>query len=40
MRVLRRLAELVPFGCRATILADRGFGDQKLFAFLGDLSFG
>jgi len=37
---LRRLAELVPEGCRVTILADRGFGDQKLFAFLGELDFG
>lgn len=37
---LRRLAELVPPGCRVTILADRGFGDQKLFAFLTELSFG
>jgi hypothetical protein len=36
---LRRLSELVPAGCRATILADRGFGDQKLFAFLGELGF-
>jgi hypothetical protein len=37
---LRRLAELVPTGCRVTILADRGFGDQKLFAFLAGLGFG
>jgi len=37
---LRRLAELVPAGCRVTILADRGFGDQKLFAFLAELGFG
>ena len=37
---LRRLAETVPPGCRVTILADRGFGDQKLFAFLGELGFG
>ena len=37
---LRRLAETVPEGCRVTILADRGFGDQKLFAFLGELGFG
>ena len=37
---LRRLAELVPPGCRVTILADRGFGDQKLFAFLRKLGFG
>jgi hypothetical protein len=36
---LRRLSELVPAGCRVTILADRGFGDQKLFAFLGELGF-
>jgi hypothetical protein len=35
----RRLSELVPPGCRVTILADRGFGDQKLFAFLGELGF-
>ena len=25
--------------CRVTILADRGFGDQKLFAFLPELGF-
>jgi hypothetical protein len=37
---LRRLAELAPSGCRITILADRGFGDQKLFAFLAELGFG
>jgi hypothetical protein len=36
---LRRLAETMPPGCRVTILADRGFGDQKLFAFLGELGF-
>jgi hypothetical protein len=36
---LRRLAELIPAGCRVTILADRGFGDQKLFAFLAKLGF-
>jgi hypothetical protein len=36
---LRRLSELVPPGCHVTILADRGFGDQKLFAFLGELGF-
>jgi hypothetical protein len=36
---LRRLSELAPLGCRVTILADRGFGDQKLFAFLGKLGF-
>src|SRR5215212_351668 len=37
---LRRLAETLPQGCRVTILADRGFGDQKLFAFLTELGFG
>src|SRR3954462_5896167 len=37
---LRRLAELVPAGCRVTILADRSFGDQKLFAYLAPLGFG
>jgi hypothetical protein len=37
---LQHLAELVPSGCRVTILADRGFGDQKLFAFLAEHGFG
>ena len=37
---LRRLADLVPSGCRVTILADRGFDDQKLVAFLDTLGFG
>lgn len=37
---LRRLADLVPPGCRVTILADRGFGDQKLFAYMATLGFG
>ena len=37
---LRRLAETVPPNCRVTILADRGFGDQKLFAVLQTLGFG
>ena len=36
---LRRLAETIPPDCRVTILADRGFGDQKLFAFLTKLGF-
>ena len=35
---LRPLAETVPPGCRVTILADRGFGDQN--AFLDELGFG
>jgi len=37
---LRRLAELLPAGCRVAILADRGFGDQKLFVFLAEPGFG
>src|SRR6202453_1685020 len=36
---LRRLSEVLPPGCRVTILADRGFGDHKLFAHLADLGF-
>jgi hypothetical protein len=34
---LLRLKQLVPSGCAVTILADRGFGDHKLFKFLDDL---
>ena len=37
---LLRLSQLVPPGCRVTILADRSFGDHKLFAHLADLGFG
>ena len=37
---LRRLARTVAPDCRVTILADRGFGDQKLFGFLDELGFG
>jgi len=36
---LTRLKQLVPSDCAVTILADRGFGDHKLFAFLDDLGF-
>lgn len=36
---LCRLAETLPAGCRVTILVDRRFGDQRLFAFLGKLGF-
>ena len=32
--VLRRLREVLPEDTQVTILADRGFGDQKLFEFL------
>lgn len=30
---------MIPPGCRVTILADRGFGDHKLFAYLVELGF-
>jgi Transposase DDE domain len=36
---LSRLAEVLPEGVAVTILADRGFGDTKLFAFLDELRF-
>jgi Transposase DDE domain len=36
---LSRLAKILPEGVAATILADRGFGDTKLFAFLVELGF-
>jgi hypothetical protein len=39
-QVLRRLAEVLPAGVRVTIVADRGFCDQKLFELLSEeLSF-
>ena len=34
-----RLAEALPDGAVVTILADRGFGDVKLFAFLDEFGF-
>ena len=37
---LSRLAKLLPAGVAVTILADRGFGDTKLFGFLDTLGFG
>lgn len=37
---LARLADVLPEGVSVTILADRGFGDCKLFAFLKELGFG
>src|SRR5271166_3633584 len=36
---LARLAEVLPEGVAVTILADRGFGDTKLFAYLETLGF-
>ena len=35
-QVLRRLADVVPPGTRVCIVADRGFGDQKLYQVLTD----
>ena len=36
---LGRLAQILPDGVAVTILADRGFGDTKLFAYLETLHF-
>ncbi len=36
---LARLAEILPPGVDVTILADRGFGDTKLFSYLTSLGF-
>lgn len=36
---LARLAQVLPEGVAVTILADRGFGDAKLFAYLDTLGF-
>jgi hypothetical protein len=39
-KLLGRLKEVLPEGVQVTVLADRGFGDQKLFAYLvEDLGF-
>lgn len=38
--VIRRLHEVLPEGVGVTLLADRGFGDQKLYGMLGELGFG
>jgi hypothetical protein len=38
-RCLSRFAEVLPAGVRVTIVADRGFGDKKLFEFLISLGF-
>jgi hypothetical protein len=37
--VLERLREVMPEGLKVTILADRGFGDQKLYAKCRSLGF-
>ena len=38
-QVIRRLHEVLPQGVRVTLLADRGFGDQKLYVMLAELGF-
>ena len=37
--VLLRLHEVLPAGVKVTVVADRGFGDQELYAHLTDLGF-
>lgn len=37
--LVSRLAELMPAGVRATLLADRGFGDQAFYTFLSKLGW-
>lgn len=37
--VLVRLREVIPPSVKVTVLADRGFADQKLYALLGQLGF-
>jgi hypothetical protein len=37
--IILRLHEVLPPGVKVTLLADRGFGDQKLYALLTDLGF-
>lgn len=36
---IRRLHEILPTDVTVTLLADRGFGDQKMFAYLGVLGW-
>lgn len=38
-QLLERLRQIVPLGLKVTVLADRGFGDQKLYAGLRDAGF-
>jgi hypothetical protein len=37
--LLLRLHEVLPTGVKVTVLADRGFGDQNLYAVLSELGF-
>ena len=38
-QVVHRLHDVLPKGVRVTLLADRGFGDQKLYVMLKELGF-
>jgi hypothetical protein len=38
--VLQRLKETIPVGVKVTVLADRGFGDSKLYALMAEMGFG
>ena len=38
-QLLERLREIVPLGTKVTVLADRGFGDQKLYVGLDNIGF-
>jgi hypothetical protein len=38
--LIQQVAEAMPKGVRVTLLADRGFGDTKLYAFLKQLGWG
>jgi len=40
LEVVSRLHELLPADVDVTVLADRGFGDQKLFAWLDTIGWG
>jgi len=37
--LLRRLKECVPAGVKVTVLVDRGFADQRLYALLAQAGF-
>jgi hypothetical protein len=38
-QLLKRFREVIPEGVKVTVLADRGFGDQKLYQVMADLRF-
>lgn len=37
---LQRLRKVMPAGVEVTVVADRGFGDHKVYQFLDELGFG